>query len=114
MMESAKTISSSFPFMLAVGADPRVNKTRMFEAAIQAVVVGLIVAGLGYFVAFPVLQNQVANIAERQNAQYIQIMQTLQEYKRERELLTNRRDVQYMVHQDKIEKLQAEVARMRK
>lgn len=114
MVESVKTIGSSFPFMLAVGADPRVNKTRLLEAGIQAVVVGVLVAGLGYFVAFPVLQNQVANIAARQDAQYIQIMQTLMEYKRERELLVNRRDAQVSAHQDKIERLQSDVARMKR
>ena len=55
-------MSSSIPFMLVAGSTPQVNRTRLIEAAITAVISGAVIALAGDFIAFPVLQEQVSQI----------------------------------------------------
>lgn len=51
------------PFMIAsTGRPQEINRTKLVESAIQSVFVGAIVAGMGYFIAFPVLQEKVEQI----------------------------------------------------
>ena len=52
------------PFMVAGVVATKVNPTRMLEAVIIAVVSSVMMGGLGYFIAFPVLQEQVKQIKE--------------------------------------------------
>ena len=90
-----------------------VNKTRLIEAAIYAVVSSLFIAAGGYYIAFPVLQKQVENIAIKQDEQYKQMMEVLREYKREREVISLKRDAQYYDQEKKIVELQIKLARVR-
>jgi hypothetical protein len=99
------------PFMLTAGASDKINKTRMMEAVIQALVIGALMAGAGYYVAFPVLQKQVEHIAQRQQDQYMHLIGILNEYKREREQITTKRDAQYYAQEAKIVALQIELAK---
>lgn len=87
---------TTIPFMLMAGspAAVAVNKTRLVEAGITAITTGLMISAAGYYVAFPVLQNQVQNIANKQSEQNAQLLETLREYKREREVLLTKRDVE--------------------
>ena len=103
--------SKVFPFLLAAGSDTRIDKTRMLEALIQAIIIGALVAAAGYYVAFPVLQKQVEYIAQRQEEQYQRLIGQLQEYRREREIITLRRDAQYQAQEEKIVSMQIELAK---
>jgi hypothetical protein len=99
------------PFMLTAGASERINKTRLVESVIIAAVSGAMISLAGYYVAFPVLQKQVEHIAQRQQEQYIHLIGILNEYKREREQITAKRDAQYYAQEAKIVALQIELAK---
>ena len=107
---------TTIPFMLAMGspAAVHVNKTRLFEAGITAVITGLMISAAGYYVAFPVLQNQVQNIANRQVEQNNQLLETLREYKREREMLLAKRDIEMAKLQSQLLDVQLKIARMQR
>jgi hypothetical protein len=57
-MIAAKTGAFALPFILAVGQDKNVNKTRIFEALI----IGGVIAAVGKFFALPVLVEQIETV----------------------------------------------------
>ena len=99
----------SIPFLLAVNGDPRVNKTRVIEAVVIAVVVGAIMAYAGMYVALPVIKEQIEHINRRQNEQ----MQYIRDIKQELDLRSARRDATEAQLSQRITNVQVEVARRR-
>ena len=98
------------PFMLAVGASNRINRTRLIESVIQSILVGAAVALMGYFVAFPVLQEQVAQIRR----EGLETQRMIRENKVEADNRVLRRDAMMAAQEAKIVQLQIEQARQRR
>lgn len=101
-------VGKGLPFMLAgvMGAQ-KVNSTRLIEAAVIAVVSSCMMAGFGYFIAFPVLQEQVMQI-RRDISETKESMRSVREYQ---EVRRQYRDIQQEKLEAKIAQLQVELAR---
>lgn len=65
------------PFMIAGAAGMSVNKTRLAESVITAVVSGGVIAVGGYFVALPVLQEQMNGV----RSQIVEVKADIREIK---------------------------------
>ena len=100
---------SSMPFMLMVAGSPQVNKTRMWEAVISAVVSGAVIAAASYLYAFPVLQEQVAQM-RRDGQETRQLIRDLQVSNDVRDA---KRDAIQAALEAKIVQLQIEAAKRR-
>jgi len=112
--DNIKAIGNSIPFMLAAGSDPRINKTRMMEALIQALVIGAIVASAGYYIAFPVLQNEVANIRRDVSDTKEAMKEAVREIKTYQEGRRTLRDSQQERTDARINQIQIDIARMKR
>ena len=97
------------PFLLATGASTHVNKTRLLGSVITAAVSGGLIAMAGYYVAFPVLQEQVAQM-RREGLETRQLIRDLQTDLQARSL---RRDQTEVELRNKIADLQVQVAKQR-
>lgn len=98
------------PFMAAavpVGMPRQINRTRLIEAVITAMVSGAMISAMGYYLAFPVLQEQVNQIKR----EVVDTREILKEYRREREVITMKRDAQHAAAEAKIVQLQIELAK---
>lgn len=97
------------PFMLAMSANNKVNKTRLIESVITAVISGALIAMAGYYVAFPVLQEQVSQM-RREGLETRQLIRDIQADLQARSL---RRDITEVELRNKIADLQVQMARKR-
>jgi len=97
------------PFMIASVANNKVNKTRLIESVITAVVSGALIAMAGYYVAFPVLQEQVAQM-RREGLETRQLIRDIQVDLQARSL---RRDATEVEFRNKIAEMQVQMARQR-
>ena len=98
------------PFMMAVvaGAAPvKLDKTRVMEAVIIAIIAGTIIAMTGYYVALPVLQSEVAHIRRDVS----EMKNSIHDVKRYQEVRREYRDIQQERMEAKIAALQVEMAR---
>lgn len=95
--------------MIASVANNKVNKTRLIESVITAAVSGALIAMAGYYVAFPVLQEQVAQI-RREGMETRQLIKDIQADLSARSL---RRDITEIELRNKIADLQVQVAKKR-
>lgn len=107
MMKMLEPIS--IPFLLAVNGDTKVNKTRVVEAVVIAIVVGAIMAYAGMYVALPVIKEQIEQINRRQTEQ----TQFIRDIKQELDLRAARRDQREAEMNTKITQVQIEMARRR-
>lgn len=99
------------PFLLAVGASNRINKTRLLESVIQSVIVAGVVAGLGFLYAFPVVQEQVAQMRREGLETRQAIVQLAKDMKQEFDSRAARRDTLESAQDARIVQLQIELAR---
>ena len=65
------------PFMLAAGASTQINKTRIAESVVIALIVGVIMTMAGKYIALPVLEDRLAHFikegeATRQKVEQLQ------------------------------------------
>lgn len=97
------------PFMLAMSSNNKVNKTRLIESVITAVVSGGLIAMAGYYVAFPVLQEQVAQM-RREGLETRQLIKDIQTDLQARSI---RRDATEVEIRNKIADLQVQIAKKR-
>ena len=97
------------PFMLAMSANNKVNKTRLIESVITAIVSGSLIVMAGYYVAFPVLQEQVAQM-RREGLETRQLIKDIQTDLQARSI---RRDATEVELRNKIADLQVQIARQR-
>lgn len=97
------------PFMLAMSSNNKVNKTRLIESVITALVSGWIIAMAGYYVAFPVLQEQVAQM-RREGLETRQLIKDIQTDLQARSI---RRDATEVEIRNKIADLQVQIAKKR-
>jgi hypothetical protein len=95
------------PFMLAGVAATQVNKTRIVEAVVIAAISGGIIAMAGYYVAFPVLQEQVAQMRR----EGLETRQLIREIRDDINVRGVRRDAKEALIEAKIVQLQIEMAR---
>lgn len=98
------------PFMIAGITTAKLNSTRLMEAVVIAIVSSMMMAGFGYFVAFPVLQEQVLQI-RRDISDTKDAMKGVKEYQESRRQL---RDLQQQQVDAKIAQLQVEIARLKR
>jgi hypothetical protein len=107
---------TSIPFMLMAGSPTavQINRTRVIEAGITAVITGMMISAAGYYVAFPVLQNQVSNIAFRQNEQNAQVLEILKEFKHDRQVIDAKRDAEIARLQAQLLEVQLKLARQQR
>lgn len=97
------------PFMLAMSSNNKVNKTRLIESVITAVVSGSLIAMAGYYVAFPVLQEQVAQM-RREGLETRQLIKDIQTDLQARSI---RHDATEVELRNKIADLQVQIAKKR-
>lgn len=97
------------PFMLAMSANNKVNKTRLIESVITAVMSSGLIAMAGYYVAFPVLQEQVAQM-RREGLETRQLIKDIQTDLQARSI---RRDATEVEIRNKIADLQVQIAKKR-
>jgi len=97
------------PFLLATGASKQVNKTRIIESVITAAVSGGLIAWTGYVIAFPVLQEQVAQMRR----EGLETRQMIKEIQADLQAKLNRRDQVEVEFRNKIAELQVQIARRR-
>lgn len=97
------------PFMIASVANNKVNKTRLIESVITAAVSGALIAMAGYYVAFPVLQEQVAQM-RREGLETRQLIKDIQTDLQARSI---RRDATEVEIRNKIADLQVQIAKQR-
>jgi len=97
------------PFMLAMSANNKVNKTRLIESVITAVISGGLIAMAGYYVAVPVLQEQVSQM-RREGLETRQLIRDIQADLQARSL---RRDATEVELRNKIAEIQVQVAKQR-
>jgi len=96
--------------MLAASVGPQtVNKTRVVEAIITAVVVGVIVAYAGMYVALPVLKEQIDQL----RISHAETKQLIRDIKTELDLRGEKRDAIQAQTEAKILQLQIEQAKRR-
>jgi hypothetical protein len=103
--------SKAFPFMLAVGQDARINKTRLFESAITAAISGALIAAAGYYVALPVLQKEVLQIKLELADLKVEIRDAVKETKAYQNDRRNYRDQAQEKTDAKIQAIQVEMAK---
>jgi len=102
------------PFMLAMGQSKDINKTRLIEAVIYALISGIVMSAMGYYIAFPVLQKEVATI-QRDVASTNETMKSaLREMKEYQELRRQYRDLEQQKTDAKLTQIQVEMARMKR
>lgn len=97
------------PFMLAMSANNKVNKTRLIESVITAVISGALIAMAGYYVAFPVLQEQVLQM-RREGIETRQLIRDIQNDLTARSLRRDQTEVEF---RNKIADLQVQIAKKR-
>jgi len=97
------------PFMLAMSANNKVNKTRLIESVITALISGGLIAMAGYYVAFPVLQEQVAQM--RREA--LETRQLIRDIQTDLQAGSIRRDAAEVEIRNKIADLQVQIAKKR-
>lgn len=97
------------PFMLAMSANNKVNKTRLIESVITAVISGGLIAMAGYYVAFPVLQEQVAQMRR----EGIETRQLIRDIQIDLTAMSLRRDAAELDLRNKISELQVKMASKR-
>jgi hypothetical protein len=110
MLEIAavKVFSDAMPFMLMAGVGPQtVNKTRVVEAVITAVVVGIIVAYAGMYVALPVIKEQIEQLKSGQT----ETRQLIRDIKADLDMRGARRDALQTQTETKLIQLQIEMAK---
>lgn len=95
--------------MLAMTANNNVNKTRLIESVITAVISGGLISMAGYYVAFPVLQEQVAQM-RREGLETRQLIKDIQTDLQARSI---RRDATEVEIRNKIADLQVQIAKKR-
>lgn len=95
--------------MLAMTANNRVNKTRLIESVITAVISGALIAMAGYYVAFPVLQEQVLQM-RREGIETRQLIRDIQNDLTARSLRRDQTEVEF---RNKIADLQVQIAKKR-
>ena len=100
-----------YPFLLAgmAGAAPQINKNRLIEGAIMAAVSGIVIAMVGYFVAFPVMQEQMMQVRREAH----ETRQLIRDIKQELESRSARRDAREAALEAKVIALQIENAKRR-
>ncbi len=104
----------SMPFMVAGVAGSaltggEINKMRVLEAVIIAVVSGFVIAMAGYYVAFPVMQEQVSQMRR----EGLETRQLIREVREEMNARGSRRDAKEVLTDAKIVQLQIEMAKRR-
>ena len=97
------------PFMLAMSSNNKVNKTRLIESVITALVSGGLISMAGYYVAFPVLQEQVSQM-RREGLETRQLIKDIQTDLQARSI---RHDATEVELRNKIADLQVQIARQR-
>ena len=103
-----KVLSDTLPFMLmATTTEQTINKTRVIEAIITAILVGVIVAYAGMYVALPVLKEQIDQLRVSQ-ADTKQLIKDMREDMERRAL---KRDALQAMTEAKITQLQIELAK---
>lgn len=95
--------------MLAMSANNKVNKTRLIESVITAVISGGLIAMAGYYVAFPVLQEQVAQMRR----EGIETRQLIRDIQIDLTAMSLRRDAAELDLRNKISELQVKMASKR-
>jgi cell division protein FtsB len=110
MLEIAavKVFSDALPFMLMAGVGPQtVNKTRVVEAVITAIIVGVCVAYTGMYVALPVLTKEIEYLHEGQK----EMKQLIKDMRDEMEKRAMARSALQALTDAKITQLQIEMAK---
>jgi len=103
-----KVLSDTLPFMLMATSTPQtVNKTRIIEAVITAVVVGICVAYTGMYVALPVLKEQIDQLRLAQT----DTKQLIKEMRDDMERRAAKRDTWQTLTEAKITQLQIDTAK---
>lgn len=98
------------PFMVASTEVPQeINKTKLIESVIQSVFVAAFVAGMGYFVALPVLQEKVEQIRR----EGLETRALLREIKQEMDTRSGRRDALDAAQDARIRQIELDAARRR-
>ena len=101
-------LASSGLFMMATANGVQhINKTRIFEAIITAVVVGVLVSYSAVYVALPVINEKIEQINRRQSEQ----LQYIRDIKLELDARAAKRDATEAELKAEIVKLQIEQAR---
>lgn len=108
-LTAGQVISSAIPFMVMTAGPQTVNKTRIIEAVITALVVGVVVAYAGVYVALPVLQERLDTM-KRDAAETRQLIREIKEDLDQRAL---RRDVEMAKMRAEIVQIQIELAKRR-
>lgn len=103
-------VGKGVPFMIAGIVAAKVDSQRITEAVIIAVVSSCMMAVFGYFIALPVLQEQVGQV-KREMAE---MKQDIKGVRDTIDVRSNRRDGREALVEAKIVQLQIEMARMRK
>lgn len=111
MLEFAagKVISSALPFMVIASGPQTVNKTRVIEAVITALIVGVVVAYAGIYVALPVLQERLDTL--KRDAQ--ETRQLIRDIKQELEQRAMQRDIDMNKLRAELVQIQIDQARRR-
>lgn len=105
-----EVIALAAPFMvISTGTPQEINKTKLIESAIQAVVVGAFVAAMGYFIAFPVLQEKVEQIRR----EGLETRSLLREIKTEMDTRAGRRDSWDAAQDARLRQVELDIARRR-
>lgn len=106
--EAAKMIGSSGLFMMAAANGPQtVNKTRILEAVITAIVVGVLVSYSAIYVALPVIKEQIDQLRNESK----ETRQLIKDIKQELDMRGARRDATEAALKAEIVKMQIEQAR---
>lgn len=108
-LSAGNVIASALPFMVMSAAPQTVNKTRVVEAVITAIIVGVIVAYAGMYVALPVIQERLDTL-RRDSAETRQLIRDI---KMELEARAIQRDLEMAKMKADLVSLQIEVARRR-
>lgn len=103
-------IGKSLPFMIAGVTATKLDSGRVMEAVIIAVVSSCMMAGFGYFIAFPVLQEQVGQVKR----DIAEMKHDIRDVRDSVDIRSARRDGREALMDAKIVQLQIELARQRK
>ena len=95
------------PFMAAGIVAAKINNTRMAEAVIIAVVSGGVIAACGYFIALPVLQEQMAQATRQMTEIKTDVKELRTEIKEDRV----RTAVELRVTNDRMQRMELDAAR---
>lgn len=110
MLELPVAGKVGIPFMIAGVTAARLNSTRMMEAVVIAMVSSGLMAAGGYFIALPVLQEQVGTIRR----DIAETKDTIKDIKRYQDVRREYRDIQAERLEAKIAAIQVEMAKARK